>query len=139
MGNKFIPKALPLTEYPDERETICIGMWGEKEDFFSLKGFVSVIADALDVEFEYDRESKTFLHPGRSAKVVCNGETVGYLGQVIYEICDEMDMRVPAYIAEIDLKALSKYYGKDRKFIPLPKFLEEKRDFCFVMDKFSSV
>ena len=135
LGNKFCPKSLPLTEYPDERETICIGMWGEKEDFFSLKGFVSVIADALDVEFEYDRECKTFLHPGRSAKVVCNGETVGYLGQVIYEICDEMDMRVPAYVAEIDLKSLSKYYGKDRKFIPLPKFLEEKRDFCFVMDK----
>ena len=44
-------------------------------------------------------------------------------------------MRVPAYVAEIDLRTLSRYYGKDRKFIPLPKFLEEKRDFCFVMDK----
>ena len=135
MGNRFLPKSLPLTEYPDERETICIGMWGEKEDFFSLKGVVSVIADALDVEFDYERLEKTFLHPGRTAKVLCDGEEIGYLGQVLYEICDEMDMRVPAYIAEIDLKALSKYYGKDRKFIPLPKFLEEKRDFCFVMDK----
>ena len=44
-------------------------------------------------------------------------------------------MRVPGYVAEIDLKALTKYYGKDRKFIPLPKYLEEKRDFCFVMGK----
>ena len=57
------------------------------------------------------------------------------MGQVLYEICDELDMRVPAYVAEIDLRTLSKYYGKERKFIPLPKFLEEKRDFCFVMDK----
>mgnify|MGYP003298144086 CR=1 FL=1 len=24
MGNKFIAKDLPLTEYPDERETICL-------------------------------------------------------------------------------------------------------------------
>ena len=55
--------------------------------------------------------------------------------QILYEICDELDMRVPAYVAEIDLRALSKYYGKERKFIPLPKYLEEKRDFCFVMDK----
>ncbi|MBQ5769262.1 MAG: phenylalanine--tRNA ligase subunit beta, partial [Clostridiales bacterium] len=135
MGNKFIPKNLPLTEYPDERETICIGVFGEDEDFYSLKGLVDVIAASLDVEFDYEKDTKTFLHPGRTAKVICNGEEVGYLGQVLYEICDELDMRVPAYVAEIDLRTLSKYYGKDRKFIPLPKFLEEKRDFCFVMDK----
>ena len=135
MGNKFLPKSLPLTEYPDERETICIGVFGEDEDFYSLKGLVSVIADALDIEFDYDKEIKPFLHPGRTAKILCNGEEIGYLGRVLYEICDELDMRVPAYVAEIDLRLLSKYYGKERKFIPLPKFLEEKRDFCFVMDK----
>ena len=135
LGNKFLPKSLPLTEYPDERETICIGVFGENEDFYSLKGIVSVIADALDIKFDYEKDQKTFLHPGRTAKVICNGETVGFLGQVLYEICDELDMRVPAYVAEIDLRILSKYYGKERKFVPLPKFLEEKRDFCFVMDK----
>ena len=135
MGNKFIPKSLPLTEYPDERETICIGAFGEDEDFFSLKGIVDVIADALDIKFEYEQTSNTFLHPYRTAKVLCDGKEVGYLGQVLYEICDELDMRVPAYVAEIDLRALTEYYGKDRKFTPLPKFLEEKRDFCFVMDK----
>jgi phenylalanyl-tRNA synthetase beta chain len=135
MGNKFLPKSLPLTEYPDERETICIGVFGDGEDFYSLKGLVDVIASALDVKFDYEKSSKTFLHPGRTAKVICDGVEVGYLGQVLYEICDELDMRVPAYVAEIDLRTLSKYYGKERKFIPLPKFLEEKRDFCFVMDK----
>ena len=135
MGNKFLPKSLPLTEYPDERETICIGVFGDDEDFYSLKGLVDVIASALDIKFDYEKSSKTFLHPGRTAKVICDGVEVGYLGQVLYEICDELDMRVPAYVAEIDLRALSKYYGKERKFIPLPKYLEEKRDFCFVMDK----
>lgn len=135
MGNRFLPKSLPLTEYPDERETVCIGVFGEDEDFYSIKGLVAVIADSLDVDFDYEKDVRTFLHPGRTAKVVCNGEDVGYIGQVLYEICDELDMRVPAYVAEIDLRALSKYYGKERKFIPLPKFLEEKRDFCFVMDK----
>ena len=135
MGNKFLPKSLPLTEYPDERETIAIGVFGDGEDFYSLKGLVDVIASALDVKFDYEKSSKTFLHPGRTAKVICDGVEVGYLGQVLYEICDELDMRVPAYVAEIDLRTLSKYYGKERKFIPLPKFLEEKRDFCFVMDK----
>ena len=135
MGNKFIAKDLPLKEYPDERETIAIGVFGENEDFFSLKGLVDAVADALDITFEYEAATKTFLHPYRTAKVLCNGEEIGYLGQVLYEIVDELDMRVNSYVAEIDLKALTKYYGKDRKFIPLPKFAEEKRDFCFVMSK----
>lgn len=135
LGNKFIAKDLPLTEYPDERETICIGAFGESEDFFTVKGLVNAIADALDVEFEYEASTKPFLHPYRTAKISCNGEEIGFLGQLTYEIQDEMDMRVPGYVAEIDLRVLSQYYGKDRKFIPLPKFLEEKRDFCFVMDK----
>ncbi len=135
LGNKFIAKDLPLTEYPDERETICIGVFGEEEDFFTIKGLVASVADALDIEFDYETDTKPFLHPYRTAKVICNGETVGFLGQILYEIQDETDMRVPGYVAEIDLKALTKYYGKDRKFIPLPKYLEEKRDFCFVMGK----
>ena len=135
VGNKFIAGELPLTEYPDERETICIGIFGQDEDFFELKGLTDVVAKALDIEFDYEADTKTFLHPYRTASISCDGETVGYLGQVLYEICDELDMRVPAFVAEIDLKALSKYYGKARKFVPLPKFSEEKRDFCFVMDK----
>ncbi|MCR4678393.1 MAG: phenylalanine--tRNA ligase subunit beta [Lachnospiraceae bacterium] len=135
MGNKFIAGDLPLKEYPDERETIAIGVFGEGEDFFSLKGLVDAVAAALDVTFEYEATTKTFLHPYRTAKVLCDGVEIGYLGQVLYEIRDELDMRVDSYVAEIDLKALTKYYGKDRKFIPLPKFAVEKRDFCFVMDK----
>ena len=37
MGNIFIAKELPLTEYPDERETLCVGVFGEEESFFTLK------------------------------------------------------------------------------------------------------
>ena len=135
LGNKFIPKSLPLTEYPDERATICIGAFGESEDFFSLKGLVEAVAKALDITFDYEASKKTFLHPYRTADIICNGEKVGFLGQVLYEIQDELDMRVPAYVAELDLALLEKYYGKDRKFIPLPKFAVEKRDLCFVMSK----
>ena len=135
LGNKFIAGKLPLEDYPDERETICIGVFGENEDFFSLKGLVDAVADSLDIEFEYEETTKTFLHPYRTAKVLCEGVEIGYLGQLLYEIVDELDMRVNGYIAEIDLKALTKYYGKNQKFIPLPKYAEEKRDFCFVMDK----
>ncbi len=135
IGNRFFAKELPLKEYPDERETICIGVFGEDEDFFSLKGLVETVADALDISFRYESATNTFLHPGRSAKVTYDGKEIGFMGQVLYEIADELDARVPMYVAQIDLKALVPTYGKKRTFVPLPKFAVEKRDLALVMDK----
>ena len=135
LGNIFVPKALPLTEYPDERETLCVGVFGEKESFFTLKGIAETVADTLCLDFTYEAATKTFLHPYQTAEIICEGITVGYLGKVSYEIQDELDMRVPAYVMEIDLKLLSQWYGRGQTFEPLPKFAEEKRDFAFVVDK----
>ena len=135
LGNIFIPKELPLTEYPDERETICVGVFGEKESFYTLKGFAQTVADALNLTFTYEASTKTFLHPYQTAEIYCEGVSVGYLGKVSYEIADELDMRVAAYVMEIDLRALSQWYGKPQVFVPLPKYSEEKRDFAFVVDK----
>ena len=135
LGNIFIAKELPLTEYPDERETLCAGVFGEDESFFTIKGLAETVADALDVKFTYKPAQKPFLHPYQTAEVFCDGQKIGYLGQVRYEICDELDMRVPAYVMELDLRVLSQWYGKDRVFTPISKFDDEKRDFAFVVDK----
>ncbi len=135
VGNIFVPKALPLTEYPDELETVCIGCFGTDEDFFTIKGLVDVIARTLNISFDYEACEKTFLHPYRTAKILCDGEEIGYVGQVKYEIIDELDMRVDSFVAEIALYKLVKYYGKEQTFVPLSKFPEEKRDLCFVMNK----
>ena len=135
IGNKFIPKDLPLTEYPDERETICIGIWGKEENFFTLKGLVDTVAETLFIDFEYVEDKKSFLHPYRTAKILYNGEEIGYLGQLTYEIQKEEDMRESAYIAEIDLKALRPVYGKVPTFAPISKFAKETRDLALVMNK----
>ena len=135
IGNAFIPKSLPLTEYPDERETLCAGIFGEEESFYKLKGFAKVVADCFDLKFTYEAATKPFLHPYQTAEIFCNDEKIGYLGKVSYEIMDDLDMRVPSFVMELDLSLLSKYYANEQKFIPLPKFAIEKRDFAFVVDK----
>ena len=135
IGNTFIPKSLPLSDYPDERETICIGIFGDGEDFFSLKGLVDTVADTLGIKFTYEADEYPFLHPYRSASVYAEGKKVGFLGQVLYEIKDDLDMRVDAFVAQIDLKSLTEYYGKTPVFTPLPQFPVIKRDLALVMDK----
>ncbi len=135
MGSIFVPKALPLTEYPEEKNTVCIGVFGEGEDFFSLKGIVEAIAENLCIQFTYEETKKTFLHPFQTAKVMFNGEEVGYLGKVLYEIAKDEDMRVDAYIAEIDMSKLESQYVNVPRFTPIPKYAEEVRDLALVMDK----
>ncbi len=135
LGNIFIAKDLPLTEYPDERETLCVGVFGENESFYTLKGLAEVVAKTLGVEFTYEVAMKPYLHPYQTAEIFCEGTRVGYLGKVSYEIQDELDMRVQAFVMELDVRELSQWYGKPQVFRPLPKFAEEKRDFAFVVDK----
>lgn len=135
LGNIFIPDELPLTQYPDERETLCVGVFGEKESFYILKGFSETVAETLDLEFTYEPAEKPFLHPYQTAEVFCEGEKIGYLGKVAYELMDELDMRVPAFVMELDLRVLSQWYAKTQMYTPLPKYAQEKRDFAFVADK----
>ena len=135
VAKKFIAKELPLVEYPEERQTLCVSVFGEKESFFTLKGIAETVAKTLHVEFEYAPATKPFLHPFQTASISCDGEEIGYLGTLSYEVMDECDMRVPMYLMEIDLEALTKYYGKKAMFTPLPKFPEEQRDLAIVVDK----
>ena len=135
IGNVFMPKSLPLTEYPDERAKLCVGIFGEKESFYTMKGIAEKIADTLHVEFTYENMSNTFLHPYQTARIMCEGKEVGYFGKLAYDIADDCDLRTQVFILEMDLKELSCYYGKKPVFIPLPKFAEEQRDLALVVSK----
>lgn len=131
----FISKSLPLSEYPDERETLCISVFGEKESFFTLKGMAEKVADTLFIQFAYVPETQPYLHPYQTAAIYFEGVRVGCMGKVAYEVAEQLDLRTDAYILEIDLRSLEEAYNRQANFTPLPRFPEESRDLALVMDK----
>ena len=135
LGKKFIADKLPLDDYPDERETLCIGVFGDNESFFTLKGMAEKTAEALYLKFEYEQGTKSFLHPYQTAKIFCQGTEIGYLGKVAYEVAEELDLRTAAYIMEIDMKTIASLQAGKANFKPLSKFSDEYRDLALVMDK----
>ncbi|MGN0167192.1 MAG: phenylalanine--tRNA ligase subunit beta [Acetatifactor sp.] len=135
VGRRFIPDDLPLTDYPDERETLCVGIFGEKENFFTLKGIAEKVAETLFLQFEYQPAQKSYLHPYQTAVITCEGVEVGYLGKVAYEVAEKLDLRGSAYLMEIDLQQLSRWYDRKAAFTPLSRFPEESRDLALVMGK----
>ena len=46
LGNIYVPKALPLTELPDERMQFTLGMYGDG-DFFTMKGVIEEFFDSI--------------------------------------------------------------------------------------------
>ncbi len=135
IGNVFLPYELPLTQYPDEKARLCVGIFGEKESFYTMKGIAEKIADTLQLSFTYEAMTNTFLHPFQTARILCEGVEIGYFGKLAYDIADDCDLRTPVYLLEMDLKTISQWYGRKPVFKPLSKFPEEQRDLAIVVDK----
>ena len=52
----------------------------------------------------YDpNHKKPFLHPGRQADVVYEGETIGYLGEVHPAVADNYGLGEKTYVAVLDM------------------------------------
>ena len=137
VANVYLPKALPLTELPDERMQLCLGMYGEG-DFFDMKGCVEEMIDKLGIRqvvTYVPADDRPYLHPGRHADVVINDEIVGYLGEIHPEVADNYNLGTKTYVAVMDVDLLAKYADFDVKYEGVAKFPAVTRDISLVMKK----
>lgn len=129
----YLADELPPKTFPEEKKRISVGMWG-KYDFFDIKGVTECIASTLNTRFEYEPCEKPFLHPGITARVLCDGVEVGYLGMLSPEISEELALERLCYVAELDYEEL-KNHAKPFKYVPLSKYAEVTRDLALTCDK----
>lgn len=137
VANVYLPKALPLTELPDERMQLCLGMYGEG-DFFDMKGCVEEMIDKLGIRqvvTYVPADDRPYLHPGRHADVVIKDEIVGYLGEIHPEVADNYNLGTKTYVAVMDVELLAKYADFDVKYEGVAKFPAVTRDISLVMKK----
>ena len=141
LANIYIPHALPLTERPDERPTLCMGVFGADEDFFTVKGAMEAIAAAYDLKFTYERDTVPYLHPGMTAAVLCGGKKLGVFGKLANDVTADLKVAndqkgsLNIYLAEIDYAALSSCFPADYRYKPLSAFAPVKRDLALVCDE----
>ena len=137
MGNIYLPKALPLTELPDERMQFTLGFYGDG-DFFTMKGVVEEFLEQVGMKdrVHYDADAgKSFLHPGRQANIVYDGNVIGYLGEVHPTVCENYDIKTRAYIAVIDMPYVYEMSSFDKKYEGIAKFPAVTRDISMVVPK----
>lgn len=137
LGNIYIPKALPLTELPDERMQFTLGFYGEG-DFYTLKGVVEEFLESIGMKEKcgYNPDAgKRFLHPGRQAAISYKGAAIGYLGEVHPEVCDNYGIGTKAYVAVLDMPVILPFASFDRKYEGIAKYPAVTRDISMVVPK----
>ncbi len=137
LGNIYLPKALPVTELPDERMQFTLGFYGDG-DFFTMKGVVEEFLESIGMrdKKEYDPEAgKPFLHPGRQARISYHGEEIGFLGEVHPEVCDNYDIGTKVYVAVLDMPKILPFATFDRKYEGIAKYPAVTRDISMVVPK----
>lgn len=137
IGNIYIPKSLPLTELPDERTQFTLGMYGDG-DFFTMKGVVEEFFDQVGLKgsITYDpSDKKPYLHPGRQADIVYDGEKVGFLGEVHPQVCENYNIGERVYFADIDMPYIVAKADFDKKYEGIAKFPASERDISLVVDR----
>lgn len=137
IANIYVPKALPLTELPDERTQFTLGMFGSG-DFFDLKGLVEEFLEKVGMKGleTYDpASSKPFLHPGRQANIIYDGTVIGFLGEVHPEVTENYGIGERVYIANIDMPEIVSRANFDIKYKGIAKYPAVTRDISMVMSK----
>lgn len=136
-GKIYLPKALPLTELPDERQQLTLGAYGDY-DFFQMKGTVEVLLDALHIKEKpvYDpAEKKPFLHTGRQADIFIGKTKIGYLGELHPLVLQNYGMTERTYVAVLDMPSVCRFADFDRKFEGIARFPAVERDLSMVVPK----
>ncbi len=137
LGNIYLPHQIPVTELPEERMQFTLGMYGDG-DFYSMKGVVEEILYKVGMrqKAQYDQNAeKPFLHPGRQANVIYDGDVIGYLGEVHPLTASKYDMKERVYVAVLDMPKIVAQATFDYKYSGIAKFPAATRDISMIVPK----
>jgi len=134
----YLPKSLPVTELPYEKDILSIGMYGDI-DFYDIKGVLELLFGALGISAGYSAERGIpFFHPGRCARVSLDEAELGCLGEVHPAVCEEYGLP-RAYMAVLNLGYVIEVADLSRSYKPLPKFPGIQRDIALLVDDATQV
>jgi phenylalanyl-tRNA synthetase beta chain len=120
------------------------GVWNADRalaaDFFTAKGVVEGLADALGVgTLAAERAEHPAFHPGRSAWLsLPYGERLGIVGELHPEVATALDLPRGVYVFELDGDLLLRHSNEERKYVPPSRFPRALRDVAVVVDRTAS-
>ncbi len=130
------------SKLPAEPTRLCISMYGKDYDYYSLRGAVDELLDAIGVT-DYDIEAATpecgfdeyySFHPGRVAVIKLGDKPMAILGELHPDVLENYEIGTRAYVAKINVTELLEESIPEKQYKPLPKYPATTRDISFVCD-----
>ncbi len=120
---------------PTETQTLCLGSYGDKADFYSVRGALEAILRSQGITCEVTPGADAYYHPGRSARLTAGDVTYAQVGEVHPAVRDAFDLPRRAVLAELNLQAVLEHATPMGELTPLPRFPSVARDLALVMDE----
>lgn len=142
----FYPKALPVTEQPDEvlklaglitgrRSSVGWNQSNELVDFYDLKGIVEELLANLSIsKYTVETGEHYAMHPGKTAVFKKGREVIATLGEVHPAVAEALGITKKMYIFEMDVATLMKYTALNFHYEALPKYPAISRDLAVLVD-----
>lgn len=100
-------------------------------DFYDIKAVLDAALSRIGLKAEYLPATKSFLHPGRSARVLVSGMEVGFIGALHPALNKTLDLPADVYAFEIDLSAMP--LRALPKALPVSRFPSVRRDLALIV------
>jgi phenylalanyl-tRNA synthetase beta chain len=143
-GKVYLPREGDL---PEERHMLAGVLSGPRLDrswhgeggaldFFDAKGVVETVFERLGITANFEPTEDETLSPGKRAKIVVQGQSVGVLGELHLRVAESFDISSRSvYLFEIDLERLLPDALEPHKYRPIARFPVTLRDIALVIDE----
>jgi phenylalanyl-tRNA synthetase beta chain len=107
----------------------------EPVDFFDVKGDLEALiaATGARAEFTFEPRALSCLHPGRAARLLRNGEPVGWLGELHPSLVKALEFTYPPVLFELDVEAALRI--ERPAYREVSRFPQVRRDLAVVVDE----
>ncbi len=136
IGREYHPVG-DKNELPVEKEVLICTVYGDGEDFFTVKGIAEEVLGKCGVNpvFTALRSNRSF-HTGRCAEITAEGgKVIGVCGEIHPLAAENYGIdKTRVYMLVIKLEELLECSDSDVKYTALPRFPASVRDLSLVCD-----
>lgn len=141
----------PGSSLPHEHQALAVLLRGQvtpttwahpatpPADLFTAKAILEALGAALRVEVELVAGAQPFLHPGRSARILAQGETLGWLGELHPLVARSWDVQGAGAaqsslaVLELDLDGLLAATPPDPEYVDLISYPALRQDLAVIL------
>lgn len=115
---------------------LCPRAWRHSDrawDFYILKGMLERLFEEFGVKVSWETSDHPSFASGRQAKMLSNGDTLGWAGDAHQGVLEGFEIDVPVVMATVDFEMIWQRSDLSRRYVAPPRYPGVRRDIAVVV------